>query len=146
MPPKAGVTVQVNVAEARAVPEEAVTVTFETPGPVGVPEIRPVGLTVSPAGRPVAVKVSGLPALSVALSCTDAARPTVPDWSPGPGSATVSAAVPVGVRVRVCRAAVRPPPTAEPVVSVQNRAGVVSAGLPAAVRPSTRPLYRLTRR
>ena len=49
------VMVQVNVAEPLApVPSVAVTVTVELPAVVGVPEIRPLLLIDSPAGRPLA--------------------------------------------------------------------------------------------
>jgi hypothetical protein len=44
----AGLTVQLNDADPLAVPEEAVTVTFEVPAALGVPVIRPVDETDSP--------------------------------------------------------------------------------------------------
>jgi len=50
------VTVQVKAADPPApVPSVAVTVTLEVPAVVGVPEIRPLLLIDSPAGRPLAV-------------------------------------------------------------------------------------------
>ena len=52
--PASGLTVQPNVVEPLAGPEEAVTVTVEVPAVVGVPVISPEELIDSPAGRPVA--------------------------------------------------------------------------------------------
>lgn len=57
-----------------------VTVTVEAPG---VPLIRPPGLMSSPAERPVAVWVSGLPTESVAWSWMEVALPTVLFLRPG---------------------------------------------------------------
>src|ERR1700722_12150496 len=68
----------------------AVTVTFEVPAVVGVPEIRPVELIDRPAGSPLAVKVSVWPdAESVAPTCRLTAVPTVPVWLPGLVTVTV---------------------------------------------------------
>jgi hypothetical protein len=56
-PPPPELIVQVNAADPDAhVASRAVTVTFEVPAVVGVPEIRPVEeLTERPAGSPVAL-------------------------------------------------------------------------------------------
>src|SRR5215831_17438879 len=84
-PLPAGFTVQLNAAFPEApVVSVAVTVTLEVPAVVGVPVISPEEEIDSPAGRPVAVKVSVCPdAESVALICTLTAVPTVEVWVPG---------------------------------------------------------------
>src|SRR5947209_1619882 len=66
-----GVTVQAKLALPLSVPSEAVTVTayglLAAAPAATVPEIRLVlGLMLSPAGKPVALKVSGLPLGSLA--------------------------------------------------------------------------------
>ena len=58
-----GVLLIVSTSVAEPVPPAfvALIVTFDVPAAVGVPEIAPVAvLTVSPAGRPVALKLVGL--------------------------------------------------------------------------------------
>ena len=68
----------------------AVTVTVLLAAVVGVPEIRPEELIVSPAGRPVAEKVSVCPDCeSVAETCKLVAVPTVPVCVPGLVTVTV---------------------------------------------------------
>ncbi len=147
VPLSVALTAQVKDVVPVAVPEEAVTVTVEDPAVLGVPEMRPAELMDRPAGRPVAVKVRDLPAVSLAVSWSETAVLTLPDWLPGLVTETVSEAGPVWVRVRVCSLAVRAPPTELPVVLVQLRVGVVSVRRPESEeRPITRPLYRLTRR
>src|SRR5438876_10356182 len=102
--PEAGLTVQVKVAAPDApVPSLAVTVTLELPAAVGVPEISPEELMLSPAGRPVAVKVRVCPeAESLAAICRLTAVPTVVVCVPGLVTVTVFAVVPpAGVQVTV---------------------------------------------
>src|ERR1700722_8360632 len=84
-PPVAALTVQPNAAvPAAPVASLAVTTTLDEPAVVGVPVIRPAELMESPAGRPVAVKVSVWPAAeSVALICLLTAVPVVAVWVPG---------------------------------------------------------------
>src|SRR3984957_1846170 len=83
--------VQVKLAEPFAPVESvAVTVTFDVPAAVGVPEIRPDELIDRPAGSPVAEKASVCPeAESVPLTLRLAAVPTVPVWLPGLLTVTV---------------------------------------------------------
>src|SRR5436305_1154101 len=80
--PPLGLIVQPKEAEPCApVVSLAVTVAFEVPAVVGVPEIRPEELIDRPAGSPVALKLRVWPdAESVALTCRLTAVPTVPDW------------------------------------------------------------------
>src|SRR2546429_563265 len=81
----------------------AVTVTLEVVVAVGVPEISPEELMLSPAGRPVAEKVSVCPdAESVAWTCTGViAVPTLLVWLAGWVTVTVFPLLllPVGVQV-----------------------------------------------
>src|SRR4051812_22232567 len=100
----AAVIVHVKVADPDApVPSLAVTVTLKAPAVVGVPEISPEELMLSPAGRPVAVKVSVCPeAESLAAICRLTAVPTVVVCAPGLVTVTVFAVVPpAGVQVTV---------------------------------------------
>src|SRR5579859_7831716 len=78
-------TVQVNVADpdTEGVVSVAVTVTEETPGVVGVPESSRLALMDSPAGRPDAEKVSGLPSVENPLTCRLTPVPTVLVRLPG---------------------------------------------------------------
>src|ERR1700730_642558 len=78
-------TTQVKVVAPWApVVSVAVTVVVGVAGVVGVPVISPEELIDSPAGRPVAVKVSVWPdAESVAVICLLTAVPTVDVWVPG---------------------------------------------------------------
>ena len=65
-------------------PSFAVTVTEFAPAAVGVPVTWPDALIVSPAGKPVALNVSGSPLPSVATICSAViAMPTVPLCAPG---------------------------------------------------------------
>src|SRR6266851_4855044 len=84
-PPPAVLTVQVKVvAPVAPVVSLAVTVVVEVAAVVGVPVISPEELIDSPAGRPVAVKVSVWPdAESVAVICVLTAVPTTEFWVPG---------------------------------------------------------------
>src|SRR5712691_1492636 len=84
-------TVQLNEADPAApVVSLAVTVTVEVLAVVGVPVIRPDEEIDSPAGRPVALKVSVWPeAESVAAICWLTAVPTVDVWLPGLVTVTV---------------------------------------------------------
>jgi hypothetical protein len=62
-----------------AVADSAVTDGCQRPSVVGVPVIRPLELSIErPGGSPVALNVSVLPPLSVALIWTLTAVPTVP--------------------------------------------------------------------
>src|ERR1043166_2364066 len=90
-PPPPPVTVQVNVAEPLApVVSVAVTVTFDVPAVVGVPEMTPAALMVRPAGRPVAPYVSVWPdAESVACTVRLTAVPAAVLWFPGLVTVTV---------------------------------------------------------
>ena len=50
----------------------------------GAPVMRPVaGSMLSPAGKPIALKVSGLTSGSEALMARSTADPTMVDWLPG---------------------------------------------------------------
>ena len=72
----AAVTVQVKVALAVSVPSETVTVTVYAPGllDASVPAMIPVvAFTLRPAGRPVALYVSGSPSGSFATTASDTA-------------------------------------------------------------------------
>jgi hypothetical protein len=101
--PVLGLTTQVKVADPCApVPSVAVTVTLEVPWVVGVPVICPEELMLSPAGRPVAEKVSVCPdAESVAWTCTGViAVPTLLVWLAGWVTVTVFPVLPpAGVQV-----------------------------------------------
>jgi hypothetical protein len=79
----------------------AVTVTFEVPALVGVPEIRPDELIDNPAGKPDAEYVKVCPAAeSVACTCSPLiAVPTVPLWLPGLVTVTVLPLPPLIVQV-----------------------------------------------
>ena len=69
----------------------AVTATEYVPAVVGLPEIRPLPLIDSPAGKPVAEYVSDLPAESVAEICRVLiAEFCVDVWLPGFVTETVS--------------------------------------------------------
>src|SRR5216684_8024094 len=95
-PPPAVLTVQVKVvAPVAPVVSLAVTVVVEVAAVVGVPVIRPEELIDSPAGRPVAVKVSVWPdAEAGAVICVLTAVPTVELWVPGLVTVTVLPLVP----------------------------------------------------
>src|SRR5260370_26288236 len=84
-------TTQLNEAELEApVVSVAVTVVVDVAAVVGVPVIRPEELMDSPAGRPVAPKVSVWPdAESLAWICLLTAVPTVELWLPGLVTMTV---------------------------------------------------------
>ena len=85
VPEPLGVTVQTNEVLASApLPSLAVTVTVLVPAVVGVPVIVPELEMETPAGSPVAVKVSVWPAVvSLAVTGTDTAAPAA--FSCGPG-------------------------------------------------------------
>src|SRR5215472_1916417 len=90
-PPPLELTVQLKVAEPDApVVSVAVTVTLEVAAVVGVPEMSPEEEIDSPAGRPLAPKVSVWPdAESVAEICRLTAVPTVEVCPPGLLTVTV---------------------------------------------------------
>src|SRR5262249_31971627 len=96
-PLPAGFTTQLKVAFPEApVVSVAVTVTLEVAAVVGVPVISREEEIDSPAGRPVAVKVSVCPdAESVAEICVLTAVPTVEVWVPGLVTVTVLPPPPV---------------------------------------------------
>ena len=77
-------TCQVNEALASSRPSLARTVTVLVPAAVGLPVISPlVALMASPAGRPVALKVSALPSGSVAMMANDTGSPRLLTWFAG---------------------------------------------------------------
>ena len=118
------VIVQVNVVEAdRAWESVAVTVTEEVPAVVGVPVIAPVELLIdSPAGRPVAPKVTELPPVvswGAAIVRVLMAVPDTLDWLPGLVTERLST---FQVRVMVPPVPVEPvPPPPEPVAKLVAR-------------------------
>src|SRR5690349_11601828 len=66
------------------VPSKAERPTAYSPTEVGVPVMRPVvASTLSPAGRPMALKLKALPSGSDAVAGSSTAAPTVLDWLPG---------------------------------------------------------------
>src|SRR6185437_2333112 len=119
------VMVKVKVAEPVAlVLSLAVTVTEDVPAAAGVPEISPAELIDSPAGRPVAVKVSVCPAAeSVAEICLLNAVPTAPVCAPGLATVMVFPEAALTVKVKV----------ADPVALVLSLAVTVTLELTAAV-------------
>src|SRR5487761_1315745 len=86
-------TVQLKLADpdTDGVVSVAVTVTEETPGVVGVPEISPLALMDSPAGRPAAWKVSGFLSVEEPLICRLTAVPALVVLLPGLVTLIVSA-------------------------------------------------------
>src|SRR5262245_46425445 len=78
--------VQVLVRLADALPSDTETVTEYVPAlPIAsVPEMSPVAaLTVSGAGKPVALYVSESPSGSLPISCSDTLVPSTRAWFPG---------------------------------------------------------------
>ena len=75
-----------NVRLAVNEPSETFAVTVNVPALVydGVPEISPVAWLIdSPAGRPLALKVTGVPSGSDADNATDTAVPSALVWFAG---------------------------------------------------------------
>ena len=72
--------VQVKLSLSLLTPSLAVAMTLNVPEAIGVPPISPVdGLTDTPDGRPLALKIRVSPLGSVAESCTIVGVPAWPD-------------------------------------------------------------------